>query len=781
MQLQKKYIPFLGRVLVLVVLLAFSACRSTRFVPDGKHLLNNVEVELDNKAIKKGELSRFIRQKPNAKILGIARIKLGLYNLSARKKENDWLKRIGEGPVIYEDYYTDRSIGSLKSYIQNKGFYGVEVTDSLVKKRKKLDVIYKIKTGKPYLIRNIGYDIADSRIDSIVQTYRFSNKNTKGKRFDIESLKDECERISQVIRNNGFYNFGPDMISISADSAFAKHVVDFKWTIKELVNNEEKVVPFRKALINKVVIYSDFKRGDNAAAQKVDSINSDGVNLYFKEKLRVNPDVIINAVFLRKGDVYSQRNVEKSYNSLSELRQYRFINISFSNTRQLDDKGNELLDCIIQLSPQTRQSYSVNLEWTNSSGDLGVGGNLQYGHKNLFGGAEYFNVNLKGGVEKKSTKINEQTTAFNTTEIGINTSLTIPKFFAPYVKRKSFKYTVPSTTMSLSYNFQERPDYTRTIASARFGYKWRSSRFKQHRVNILDFNVVNLPKVNANFLNQIRDLNILSSYVDHLIPAANYSYTYNTQVSQQERSYSYFRFGVESAGNILASASKILGSSKKKISTSDEMAYHLFKTPFSQYLKADLEFRHGYVLDKTNTLVVRAIAGLGVPFGNSSILPFEKRYFTGGANGIRAWSIRTLGPGNYAVANGEYANSIGDIKLEANAEFRFKMFWKLEGALFVDAGNVWTLENENYIEDTNGNVVKDESIQTAFNFSSFAKQIAVGTGLGLRVNLSYFVFRLDWGLKMRDPSLEKGKRWIPLNRKFTKDDYNFSFAIGYPF
>ncbi|MCL3781569.1 outer membrane protein assembly factor [Prolixibacteraceae bacterium JC049] len=778
MQKLNRYRRLSLAIAVMAIVLMFSSCRSTRFVPEGKYLVDDVEIKLDTKEIKQIDLNRFIRQKPNAKILGIARVKLGLYNLSSKKKENDWLKRMGEEPVIYEDYYTERTVKNLKSYFQNKGFYQVQITDTVIKHRKgkKLDVIYNIKAGKPYLIRNIDYDIADARIDSIMRKHKLSDENKQGKRFDIESLKDECENLSRDIRDSGFYNFGPDMISVSADSAFAGNVVDFKWRVKELLDNNGKAIPYRKARIKNVTLFTDFKRGEQVNNGSLDSILYDGVKLFYKKKLRVKPDVLTNAIFLKNDELFSQKNVERTYNSLAAIRQYRFVNILFENANELDSLGNELLNCKIQLSPLTRQNYSVNLEWTNSSGDMGVGGTLQYGHKNLFGGAEIFNVNLKGGVEKKSTTVNDETTAFNTNEIGVDASLTIPKFFAPYVKLKSFKYTTPNTTMSLSYNFQKRPDYTRTIAAARFGYKWRSSRFIQHRINLLDFNVVNLPKVNENFLNQIRDLNIRNSYIDHLISATNYSYTYNTQISPQMRSYSYFRFGVESAGNILSAASNILGSSKKKVSgVSDENAYHLFKTPFSQYLKADIEFRHGYVLDKTNTIVVRAFAGIGVPYGNSSVLPFEKRYFTGGANGIRAWSIRSLGPGNYKAGADDYPNQTGDIKLETNVEYRFKMFWKLEGALFLDAGNIWTIDDE-----YNG-VAGNESVQTAFKLDKFMNQIAVGSGMGVRVNLSYFVFRLDWGLKLRDPALPRGERWIPANRKFTKDDYNFSFAIGYPF
>jgi outer membrane protein assembly factor BamA len=417
-----------------------------------------------------------------------------------------------------------------------------------------------------------------------------------------------------------------------------------------------------------------------------------------------------------------------------------------------------------------KQSTSFDVEGTNTSGNLGVAGNINYQHRNLFSGAEILQINLRGAIERVA---NSESDYFNTRELGIESSITIPKLLGPGSFIRSFKAVQPKTVFTLGYNFQRRPEYTRTISNIKFGYDWMTTETFRQTLNLLDFNMVNLYRFDPDFIEKIKDLYIKSSFTDHLILATNYSFTYNNQSLNQGQGYNYVRFNIESAGNILSLLSSLANRPKEEsvdtLGLGTTKYYQIFNTRFAQYVKSDIEFRHGYSFDKYNTLVTRAFLGIGVPYGNFDILPFEKKYFTGGANGIRAWQVRSLGPGTYKAPEGAYPNQSSDIKFEANLEYRFRLIDFIEGALFFDVGNIWAINK------------KDNREGALFEFDKFYKQLAFGTGTGLRFDFNYFIFRLDLGLKLREPADRFGDGWIIGNRPVNKDDLNFSFAIGYPF
>ncbi|MGE4585811.1 MAG: BamA/TamA family outer membrane protein, partial [Mangrovibacterium sp.] len=485
------------------------------------------------------------------------------------------------------------------------------------------------------------------------------------------------------------------------------------------------------------------------------------------------PRLIDNLNRIQDGPYYSLENVKKTYRSLNQINQFRMVNVNFEPAETTPGDTLGLLDCRILLAPLSRQGFSVDLEGTNSSGNIGVAGNLNYQHRNLFRGAEILSLNLKGAFERQQAMVNESSLRFNTHEYGVEASLNLPKFLSPLNSRRFFNYQVPQTGFTLGYNFQERPDYTRTITNFRFGYNWKSKSYRTHLLNLIDLNYVNLSRFNSDFLNSIKDLYIKSSYTDHLILALNYSRVDHVQQIGSRGDYSYFKWSFESAGNFLYALAGLAGRSRTEALdtiTGELTRYHrLFGTRFAQYLKADLEYRYGYRLDRFNSVVARLFAGIAVPYGNLDVLPFEKKYFTGGANGIRAWQVRTLGPGTYRAAEDAYPNQSADIKLEANLEYRFRLLGRMEGAFFLDAGNIWAINN------------KDNRLGARFRVNRFYREIALGTGTGLRFNFDYFIFRLDLGMKLRDPSLEEGKRFIIGNYPIDGDQFNLSFAIGYPF
>ena len=777
--LQSKFYH-IRKLCFMACILLLASCNSTRFVPEGKYLLNRISVRSDNKNLKHDELKIHVRQKENLRILGVLKFHLGVYNLSSGKKENDWLKRVGEAPVLYDEFQTQKSKDQLQIFLKNKGYYNAVVKDSLVinQAKKKLNLIFNIKAGDPYRIRNYTYYIKDKSLQDAILKDSVNQLLKSNDIFDLDVLNAERQRITTNLKNRGYYKFSEEFVSFQADTNFYRHQVDLTMNVDDaLLNNDEaEVVAHQKYKIRNYLIYPDFKTVDLTGVQqeqKSDTLTDKDYSFIYSGRLKYRPILFYNLNRMKDSTWFCLQNAEKTYRALNRLKQFKLINISFAETNALAKDSIPLLECKMQLSPLPSQNFSIDVEGTNSSGNLGVAGNLNYQQRNVFGGAEVLDIQLRGARERQQTLQGNNRFNFNTQEFGFETSLTIPKFLSFINGNRRFSFQIPETRFSAGYNYQNRPDYTRTITNLKFGYIWKTSEYIFHTLNLLDLNYVNLYKFNEVFINSIKDLYIKSSFTDHLISASNYSWMYNTQNVNKRDDYKFFKLNIESAGNLLSIYSRLVN--KAKIVDIDTITgirnsyYEVLNTRFAQYLKGDFEYRYGHMIDKSSSVVGRAFFGIGVPFGNFNVLPFEKKYFTGGANGIRAWQVRSLGPGSYNAPSDVYPNQSSDIKLEANLEYRFKFFWRVEGAFFMDAGNIWAI---NYKDNREGAV---------FKMDTFYKQIAVGSGFGLRFDFTYFLFRLDLGVKMRDPSRAEGKRFIPGNYQLSSDQFNLSFAIGYPF
>jgi outer membrane protein assembly factor BamA len=760
-------------------ILLLGACNSTKFVPEGKYLLNKVSVRVDNKSIKRDDLKTHIRQKENLRILGVLKFHLWVYNLSDKSKENGWLKRIGEAPVIYDEVQSQRSKEQLQIYLKNKGYYNASIIDSLIysSNKRKVNLIFDIKARQPYLVRNFIYSSKDEHLLRLILKDSVNQLLKTGGIFDLDLLNAERQRISRNLKDAGYYKFSEELIRFSADTNFYNHQVDLTMNIDDasLGNDTNKVVPHLKYKIRNFLINPTFQTPDLSGSQKdqkLDTLKVKDYILTYSGKLKYKPGLFFNVNRMRDSIYYCLQNAEKTYRAFSRLKQFKVININFLEVDSIANDSIPLLDCRMQLSPMPGQNFSVDIEGTNSSGNLGVAGNFNYQQRNVFGGAEVFDVQLRGARERQQL-INNSSLDFNTKELGFESSLTIPKFLSFISWKQMFSFQIPETKLTIGFNYQSRPDYTRTITNLKYGYNWKTSACQFHTLNVVDLNYVHLYGQDSTFINSIQDLYIKSSFTDHLISATNYSWMYNTQNINKREDYKYFRVNLESAGNLLSLYSMLVNKGKTEafdpITKVKSSYYEILTTRFAQYLKGDFEYRYGHMIDKSSSLVGRAFVGIGVPFGNFDVLPFEKKYFTGGANGIRAWQVRSLGPGTYKAPLNIYPNQSSDIKLEGNLEYRFKMFWIIEGALFADAGNIWAI---NYKDNREGSV---------FKVNEFYKQIAIGSGFGLRFDFTFFLFRLDLGLKMRDPSKEPGKRFIPGNYPITGDQLNLSFAIGYPF
>lgn len=764
----------LGLIAVLFSVIFFS-CSPVKYVSDNEYLLDRYRIKVKEGKIKKEDLKNYIRQKPNKRILGI-RFHLGMYNLANKNKEkglSNWLRTIGEEPVVFDEFLTNKSKEQLKSYLNNKGYYNSVVTDTIQYRRQRARVLYKIKANTPYTINDVTYTCNDSNLAPIVLPDTSNSLINKGDNFDLDILQDERERIEVKLKNKGYYNFSKDYIFFQADSSARNLDVSLNLNIrKKPIRTPEGVdyIDHQKFKIRNIYVFTNFDQ-KVALRQKefyyddIDTTFEDGIYFISKGNDNLNKRVIHQSNFIQPGDFYSLKNLDKTYKHLNSLRLFKIINIHFNDIDTISNDSSEIayLDCNIQLTKYYLQSYTVELQGTNSYGNIGAGGSFLYQHRSLFGGAEITDFRINGSIET----IDEQSIGGNdyTTELGADVTVSIPKFILPIFKAEKFsKKFSPKTLISAGYNFQDRIEYKRSIANISYGYSWDGNKYLKHYIKLVELNAVNLPEATPSFRSYIDSTYLKSSYENHLVSVTNYSLTFNNQDIKKNRDFYFFKLNTEFSGNVLSLASELSGASKV------DGSYQLFGIPFSQYFKVDLDFRYYDIVDKSSTIVYRFFAGAGIPYGNSTALPFEKMYFSGGANSIRAWNVRDVGPGSFSGGSQtRFPNQSGDIKIEANLEYRFKMFWLLEGAFFIDAGNVWNLKS-------------DEFEGGLFRRDEFYNEFAVGSGFGTRFDFSFLIFRLDLGVKLRDPALEKGQRWIVGNRSLNwQDDFTINIGIGYPF
>ncbi len=761
---------------VVSVFILYS-CSPTKYVPEGETLLSENHIIVNKEGIKKSELIPYVRQKPNKKIFG-ARFHLGLYNLSDINKDkwpHGWLREIGEEPVIFDPYATTKSKEQIKSYIASKGYFDSKVAETIETVKRKSEVYYNVDLRSPYTIRNVFYEINDTTIRML---FNFDSVNClidRGTAYNVDILTAERLRLERYIKDHGYYGFSGEHIYFNIDSTIGNREVNIYYGIKDFMkldaNNRITLVPHSRYRVKNVYIYPDFVPRDalekgEAYFRNLDTINYKGY--YFitgNRKPELKYDLIIQSLYIKPGSIFNVTNTEQSQAHLLGLKTYRLVNIYYDEQEDIESESRSelMLNCNIQLTLLSQQSFRVELEGTNSAGNLGGAINFVYLHKNLFRGAEQFNLKLKGAYEALSQ---QEKKLRNTQEYGIETSLHLPKFLLPFFKKEDFirKYN-PTTTVLGAYNYQNMPFYTRTMANATFGYNWNARNYQTHIINPVQLNFVKLLSIDSTFQSKIETSSYLAySYRDVMILASNYSFIFNNQKIQKSRDSWFLRINAEAAGNLMAMAGKLTGAEKT------DGSYYILGQPFAQYIRADIDIRYNVILNDASSIVYRGFAGAGIPYGNSKAIPFEKQYFGGGANGIRAWQVRSLGPGSYVPDDTEFLNQTADIKIEANVEYRFKLFWILEGALFVDAGNIWSF---------NADIARPGS---QFVFKNFYNDIAVGTGTGLRFDFNFVIGRLDLGMKLRDPMLEDGSNWIFLNRDYNfRDDFTLVVAIGYPF
>ena len=762
--------------ILLYLALSLASCSATKFVPDGSYLLDEVKIHTDNKEIKPSDMRLYVRQNPNSKWFSTIKTQLYVYNWSGRdstKWFNRFLRKIGDAPVIYNESDAIRSQEEIAKAVQNLGYMGASVKRTTKTKKKKLKLFYEITSGKPYIVRTLKYDISDKKIAEYLRNDSTQSMLREGMLFDVNVLDAERQRITDYLLCNGYYKFNKDYITYTADTARNTHQVDLTLHLlpyKTYVGDTPK--EHFQYKINKINFITDYDVLQSSALSSVeinDSLHYNGFPIYYKDKLYLRPKVLVDNLRFASGDLYDERNVQKTYTYFGRLSALKYTNIRFFETQNGDSTQ---LNCYVMLTKSKHKSISFELEGTNSAGDLGAAASVSFQHRNLFRGSETFMVKFRGAYEAISG-LQPGYKNHNYTEYGVETSINFPNFLFPFLT-SDFKRRIKATTeFGLQYNYQLRPEFSRTIASASWSYKWMQKQKIQHRIDLLDISYLYLPWISSQFqedyINKDKDNYILKyNYENRLIVRMGYNYSYNSAggalVNNTITTNSYsIRAGFESAGNILYGISKMINMRKNK-----DGEYAILGIPYAQYLKGDFDFAKNIIIDHRNSLAFHAGIGIAVPYGNAKVVPFEKRYFSGGANSVRGWSVRNLGPGSFA-GDGNFMNQSGDIKLDASIEYRTRLFWKFRGAAFIDAGNIWTIRE---YENQPGGV---------FEFDKFYKQIAVAYGLGLRLDLDFFVLRFDGGMKAINPKYKKAKERYPIIHPRFSRDFAFHFAVGYPF
>ncbi|PID94813.1 MAG: hypothetical protein CSA95_02180 [Bacteroidetes bacterium] len=755
-------------IIIGITLISLSGCGAARRASRGAPLVVKNSVTTDHKSIPNGDLTSLITVTPNKKLLGLFRARLWFYEHFNGKEKNR-----GEPPALLDSVAMYNTTRQMKAYLHNSGFFLAQVTPQVKVKRGKAKINFQVKAGKPYRYRTINWDIRDSRINRYLQESHIKSQVKEGAIYNAYILDDERDRITKLLKNNGYYLFGKNFIRYEADSTTHPGTIDLTVIITPFqpsTSDDSTLTPHKQYYINNIYVTPDYRpysqeviHYDTVATHKKGRKNERPFFFIETQKRRMVPNTILNTLLIKPGERYCMDEVKQTQKRLSTLRIYRFANVEFSTPNSPYDT---LLDCRVNLVRRPVHALGPQFEITNAAGNPGIGGKLMYENKNLFRHGEVFRLTLKGALEAQLNSydgITKESPLLNTAELGGVFNLMFPIFLFPGKKQFLSERFLPRTIFTASYNFQRRPDYSRHITNISFGYEWKTSQQTRHIFNPLEVNSIKIyPEESfTERLNQLHNALYKSQYTDHMIMGIYYSFIRSTQSIATNRNFSFLKLTFETSGNALWAYNKI---TKSPLS---ENGYHeLFKIRYAQYIKGEVDYRYYINLPYDNQLVFRGRAGIGIPYRNSVAIPFEKGFYGGGSNDMRGWKIRTLGPGTYSD-NTLNIERIGDILLEANMEYRFPIYKWFQGALFVDAGNIWLL-NEN--EDFPGG---------KFKFKNFLKEFSLSLGTGLRLDLNFFILRLDGGIPVRDPAMQASSPWR--FNHLSLGNITWNVAIGYPF
>lgn len=800
-----KYLPS------IVLAAVMTACGVTKHLPEDKYMLVGSKVIPDKEAPRKeripaGTLEKYVPQSATKKFLG-TNLPAWIYlqaGPDTLENNKSLLRAMGSEPVLLDTSLTQAGARNLKLYMDSRGFYESS-SDYSIKyndKRRKAKVKYTAEQGEPLRIRNVSYDFRDSFVEQIIREDSARTRILPGNIFDTEMLRDERQRIADKLHNSGYYNFSIGNISFKVDTTVGGHLADVTMVVKQhLAGYDEKGDPILENnsiySIKEIYVLPDYDpvlAADNPAyRERLDTTEYRGLKILTPagSKSNIKPHTLRRAINIYPDYLYNYDQVQRTYNDLLRLDYYKNARIIFTEV-SLDEEGQvtyvgdeeadsaihtsrKQLDCLIMATPGLKQGYSIELEGMLTSSYYGTKLGLNYQNRNLFRGAEVFAIGLTGGYEYYPPKKNpDMLQGPHSYEIGANVSITFPRFITPFPVDRANRATRPQTKFEVSINKQRRPLYHRTISGGSIAYNWGNGRHSNYQLRPLDLSVINMTYIDPAFEKDLEDRNpyLKNSYRSQFIPAIGGSYIYNNPSRRNGNSLT-FRLNIETAGNLTGLLSSLfMDKSEEKVNRSSaeaEMVYKPFGIRYSQYVRVESSISNNIVIWEKTSVAYRLLGGIGLPYGNSSVLPLDRQFYVGGINSMRGWPVRTLGPGGTdKTAWTSFRNQTGNMRLEANLEFRFPVWNSLRGAVFLDAGNIW---NVNIKGGQAGN-------PEAFRFDTFASQLGFNTGIGLRFDVNIAVIRLDWGIRLHDPNEPAGQRWIH-NFRFSNTAINF--GIGYPF
>ena len=752
---------------VIFLLFTLCACNPVRHIPEGHYLLDKVAIQMDDKGVDKTALLPYIQQKNNASKPG-----LWVYNLVNNDSNfiKKFIRKIGEPPVVFNPNLVPLSVEELSVQMKNWGYLNSSVSARIDTAGKKAEVTYFVHNGEPYRIRNYTIDIhplrdqwwqlrrkngpsGSPRPDTTARRRSDRRLIREGAVFNLEMLKKERARVSSQLRNRGYYTFTEENLHYLADTTLRSNQVDLTMALADSLAQQP---PYT---VRRVNVFSGYDPLEKYTA--VDSLEYNGIHLYYDSLHFLRPKVIAGKIQVRPGQLYREREGESTYNLLQALNCMGRVDMRYTTL----DADSTLLDCNLYLTPGNSHSLQTGLGGTNKAGDLGVALDITYGNLNIFNGSEIFNIHLRGAYEFVSRKDGNDALTDNYYELGISPSLTFPKLHLPLIEAYMDNHFHSQTQYRFGYNIQKRPEYIRNFFNFNWKFSWSSQRSTlSQSLSLLDVNYVNMPWISDKFrtyLDQKVDSLTKFSYNNMFTAGIAYSLIYtNANTGRLRQNLYTIRFSLESSGNAL---SWIFDAAYRGKTKPD--SYTIFGNPFAQYLKGEIDFAETFRINSVNGLAFHAGVGLAYPYKNSSILPFEKRYYGGGPNHVRGWHTRYLGPGSLNSPTGNPALHVGDINLILSAEYRYRILPWLEPAFFVDAGNIWTIKD--YPDQPGG----------LFRWNTFFREMAVGAGIGLRFDFNFLIFRLDAGTRVYDPVVQD---IVFLKGKFFNHSAAY-VAIGYPF
>ena len=743
--------------LVLAILLL--ACNETKHLPQGQYLYDGADIKIKS-SVKiskkhrkelKSQMDDLLRPKPNSKILGV-RFKLWAYNVAGQptgKGLRYWLKnKVGEEPVLASMSVFEKNRAVLQNRLENRGYFHDTVMLDTTAKHRKMRAIYTAQIGPQYQIRNVSFPTDSSEISKQIQKVVKRTLLKPGNPYDLDVIKNERARIDARLKQKGYYYFSPDFILMIVDSTVGNQQVDIRVQVKRSIPAKAKEV----YSINDVVVFADYDISSDTNLTSIAPKKFEGYTIIDPEE-KFRPKIFSRTLIFKPGDLYNRRDHDLSLNRLINLGVFKFVKVRFDEV----DTAKNKLNAFYFLTPTEKKSIRFQVSGLTKSDDANGGLlTLSWRNRNIFRGAELFTASIYGGLERQYLGQGQH---INTNKAGADLNLYVPRVIGLNFKTSSA--FMPKTRINLGYEYFNRSSqYTLSSFKTSFGYIWKQNLLKEHQLNIISINYVNPTHITPEFQLQLdTNLTLARSIERQFIIGPNYNFNFNTQLRPNTKPNNfYFNANLDLSANLLGiiTGADINNGKERKI----------FNTPFSQYVRAELDFRHYLSLSKTTVIASRLTGGVGYAYGNSSTMPFIKEFFAGGANDLRAFRARSIGPGSFYGGNRDTAflpDQPGDVKMEFNTELRFKLFSVVRWAFFADAGNIWTVR-------------KDTARPGSQLTSNFLQQVAIGVGTGIRIDVSILILRLDLAVPVREPYRPAGQRWY-----FDHRNLVWNFAIGYPF